>query len=149
ARVSLEILTANGKLVRKFASDDMPEPLDEKQFNVPVYWARQPQILSGKRGMHRFVWDLRYPAPAAIERDFPISAIAGDTPREPLGVIALPGRYTVRLTVNGQTSAHPLTVRMDPRATITPLGLSEQFSLATQLATMLNRSSDAHGRIQG
>jgi hypothetical protein len=147
--VTLEILTPAGRLVRKYASDDMPEALDEKQFSVPMYWARRPQILSSKKGMHRFVWDLRYPTPGAIERDFPISAIVGETPREPLGVLALPGRYTVRLTANGQTTSHPLTLRMDPRATITALGLSAQFALATRIATMLNDSFDAYSRIPG
>jgi hypothetical protein len=149
APVTLEILTSAGKLVRKFASDDMPEQLDEKQFNVPMYWARRAPMLSPRKGMHRFVWDLRYQTPGAIDRDFPISAVVGDTPREPLGVIALPGRYTVRLTVNDQKFSHPLTVRMDPRATITPLGLSEQFALATRIATMLDQSFDAYSRIPG
>jgi hypothetical protein len=90
--------------------------------------------------MHRFVWDLRYPAPAAIEHEYPISAIAGDTPREPLGVLALPGVYTVKLTAGGRTFAQPLTLKMDPRVKTSPLGLTRQFALATTLATMMNQS---------
>ena len=137
---TLEILTAAGRVARRYASDDKPEPVDEKEINVPLYWARPPQILSATKGMHRFVWDLRYPAPGAVQRDFPISAIYSDTPREPLGVLAVPGAYTVKLTVNGRTFTRPLTLKMDPRARITPLGLSQQFTLAAKIADMMNRT---------
>src|SRR5258708_1221344 len=144
--IALEVFTAAGKLVRRWASDDTPEPFDEKQVNVPTYWIRPRQILSGTKGMHRFVWDLRYPMPGAVQYDYPISAIDHDTPREPLGVIALPGAYTVRLTVGGQTFTERLTLKMDPRASITPIGLARQFKLATKVADMMNRSFAAiHG----
>ena len=132
--------------MRRYSSDDRPEPLDEKEINVPLYWARPPQILPAAKGMHRFVWDLRYPAPGAVQRDFPISAISGDTPREPLGVLAVPGAYIVTLTIGGKTSTHPLTLKMDPRAKITPLGLTQQFTLAMKIADMMNRSAAAISR---
>jgi hypothetical protein len=103
-------------------------------------WARPLRTLPAGKGAHRFVWDLRYPPPGAVQRDFPISAIYHDTPLEPLGVLAVPGVYTVKLTVNGTTFTQPLTLKMDPRATITPLGLAQQFALATTIAGMMNRS---------
>jgi hypothetical protein len=96
--------------------------------------------LSAAAGMHRFVWDLRYAAPGAVQRDFPISAVPGDTPIEPLGVLAVPGAYRVRLTAGGNTITQPLTLKMDPRATITPIGLTQQFTLATRIAAMMNRT---------
>ena len=91
AAVTLDIATAGGTLVRHYSSSEQPGAIDEKEINVPMYWARPPQMLSAAKGMHRFVWDLRYAAPGADQRDFPISAIYGDTPLEPLGVFALPG----------------------------------------------------------
>ena len=138
--IALEIFTAGGKLVRRYASDDIPEPFDEKQVNVPTYWIRRPQTLRGTKGMHRFMWDLRHPTPGAVQYDYPISAIYHDTPREPLGVIARPGVYTVKLTVGGQSFTQPLTLKMDPRASVTTLGLAQQFALATRIADMMNRS---------
>jgi photosystem II stability/assembly factor-like uncharacterized protein len=142
---SLDITTAAGTLVRHYSSRDQPAPIDEKEINVPIYWARPPQILSGGKGMHRFVWDLRYPAPGAVQRDFPISAIAGDTPLEPLGVLALPGAYVVKLSAGGRTFTQPLSVKMDPRASITPLGLTRQFTLAKSIASMMDRTHAAIG----
>ncbi len=129
-----------GKVVRRYSSDDKPEPYNEKNYNVPMYWARQPRGLSAAKGMHRFVWDLRYPAPGAVERDFPISAIYRDTPLEPLGVFAVPGAYTVTLTVNGVKHTQLLTLKMDPRARITLVGLTRQFRLAIRIADMMNQS---------
>jgi hypothetical protein len=129
--------------VRRYSSDDTPAPYNEKEFAVPAYWARPPQILSAAKGMHRFVWDLRYPAPGAVQRDFPISAVYRDTPIEPLGVLALPGAYVVKLTANGKTFSQPLTLHMDPRATITPPGLLRQFALATKIVDMMNGSFSA------
>ena len=57
-----------------------------------------------------------------------------DTPIEPLGVLAVPGNYLVTLTAGGRTFTERLTLKMDPRATITPLGLTQQFTLATKIA---------------
>src|SRR5919197_264673 len=101
--VTLEIFTASGKLVRRYSSADKPEPVNEDEFNHPSYWVRPPRTLSATKGMHRFVWDLRYPSPGAVHHEYPISAIPADTPREPLGVLAVPGAYSVKLTVNGTT----------------------------------------------
>ena len=146
--VTLEILTSAGTVVRRYASDDTPPPYNEKDFAVPAYWARPTQVLSAAKGHHRFVWDLRYPTPGAVQRDFPISAVYRDTPIEPLGVLAVPGAYVVKLTANGKTFSQPLTLKMDPRATITPLGLSRQFALATKLADMMNGSFAAISRLR-
>jgi photosystem II stability/assembly factor-like uncharacterized protein len=138
--VTLEITSASHNVVRRYSSADPPEPYDEKSINVPMYWARPPRTLAASKGMHRFVWDLRYPRPGAVQRDFPISAIIHDTPLEPLGVLAVPGTYTVTLTVDGKTFTQPISVKMDPRATITPLGLTQQFTLATKLVDLMDKT---------
>jgi hypothetical protein len=129
--------------VRRYSSDDEPEPLNERDLDVPTYWVRPARMLASSPGMHRFVWDLYYTTPRAVRHDFPIAAIVHDTPREPRGVIAVPGSYTVRLTVNGQMFSKPLTIKMDPRAHATPLALTQQFSLARKIVALMNQSYDA------
>jgi hypothetical protein len=108
-----------------------------------MYWVRQPRVLPATKGMHRWVWDLHLPAPRAFEHDYPISAIYRDTPRTPEGVLAVPGTYTVTLTVGGKTYTQPLTLKMDPRASVTPLGLQQQFALGSKIVDLMNRSYDA------
>ena len=104
SRVVLEVVDESGRLVRRYASDDPVEPPVGGR-NIPDYWIRPPQRLSAAPGLHRFVWDLREPAPQAASFSYPIAAVAGDTPREPRGPWVLPGSYTVRLTVDGEAVA--------------------------------------------
>src|SRR5438270_1749518 len=141
--VTLEIFDRAGHLVRRFSSDDKPEPINEKEINVPLYWIRPPRNPSAKAGMQRFVWDLHYPEPKAENHDYPISANYMDTPRSPLGPSVLPGEYTVKLTVGGRTQTRTLTVELDPRVKTPRLGLEQQFTLSAQTAAGMTASFDA------
>ena len=140
--VTLEIFDAAKKLVRRYSSDDQPDPIDPA-LNVPTYWIQPPRILQAAAGMHRFVWDLHYPPPDALRHEYPISAIYGDTPRYPLGAAVPPGQYAVKLTVAGASYTQPLTVKMDPRVKTPPAGLLEQFRLAARIAGMLHQDYQA------
>ncbi len=137
--------TRRAMLVRRFSSTDKPDITEEelqKQL-IPLYWVRKPRQLSTDAGMHRWVWDLHYPAPAATRHDYPIAAIPHDTPRLPLGPTALPGNYTVRLTVDGKTSSAPLTMKMDPRVKTSTAGLEKKFQAETQSGVRHDRSTQA------
>jgi hypothetical protein len=113
-----------------------------------MYWVRPTQILSGEAGMHRFVWNLHYPRPEALETEFPISAIVHDTPEYPLGAWVLPGNYTVKLTVDGKSYTQPLVVRMDPRIT-TPLDdLRKQHDMEIGATEGMNDSYESLEQVQ-
>ena len=143
--VTLEILDAQGRLVRRYSSADAPYATPEnlsKQL-IPPYWIRMPRTLSAAAGMHRWVWDLRYAAPTATSYDYPISAVPHDTPRVPQGPLALPGVYTVRLTADGRTATAPLTIKMDPRVTASREDLVSLFALETRLASRVSSSAEA------
>ena len=95
--VTLEFLDASGKLVKKFSSKEPPRPQagPEDDEENPFRGA-PPARLSAQAGMNQFVWNLRYPD--AIS--FPgLIMWAGSVtgPRVP------PGKYQVRLTVDGKT----------------------------------------------
>ena len=141
--VVIEITNQAGKLVRRFSSADKIEPPNEKEINVPMYWVRMPKTLSAEPGMHRWIWDLHYPAPRATDQEYPISAIYHDTPRYPLGPSVLPGVYTLKLTVGSKTFSQPLTVKMDPRVKASTADLTQQFQLETKIAGLINRDHDA------
>ncbi len=148
AAVTLEVLDASGKVVRHFSSTDKPGPLDATKLNVPTYWVRPARVLSTTPGMHRFVWDLTYPAPDVLEHSYPISAIYHDTPRYPLGAAALPGQYKVVLAVGGKTYAQKLDLKMDPRVKTSPADLRRQFALDQKIAEALHRDYDALRQLQ-
>jgi hypothetical protein len=131
--------------VRHYSTTDQPEQTQqqlEKQL-IPLYWLRAPKILSRESGMHRWTWDLRHPPPVSAEHESPIAAVPHETPRYPLGPLALPGKYMVRLTANGHAYEAPLTVKMDPRVKVSPADLQKKLEIEMQLASAVTRSSEA------
>ncbi len=143
--VTLEIADAQGKVVRRYSNTDKPDISEEelqKQL-IPLYWVKPWRALPTVAGMHRWVWDLHYTytTPASPRHDYPISAVPHDTPRYPLGPNALPGTYTVKLTVDGKTSTASLTVKMDPRVKATALALQKKFQFETHMASVMNQTS--------
>jgi hypothetical protein len=132
APVTLEILDAAGKVVRRFSSAD-PVPPVSAELNIPTYWLRPPEALSAAAGLHRFVWDMHYTPVPGIRPEYPIAAVYKNTAPAPTSPWILPGTYTVVLTVDGQKFTQPLTVQMDPRVKTSIADLQRQFDLSQQL----------------
>ncbi len=138
--VTLEILDANGGLLRKYSSGDKQRALDESQ-QFPTCWLRPPLPLSKKIGMNRFVWDLRYERPPALRYGYTIGAAFGeDTEMLPQGPLVLPGTYQVKLTVDGRSYTAPIEVKMDPRVKVTTLALRQQGTLEKQITDEMVRA---------
>ena len=109
---------AAGTLVRTMSSILAPGP--DVLLNVPDYWLRPPQAtaLPTAVGTNRTHWDLRYDNPPVFSHDttLTISAVPHDTPLDREGPLALPGAYTVKLTVDGKVYSQALVVHNDPRS---------------------------------
>jgi photosystem II stability/assembly factor-like uncharacterized protein len=142
---TLEILDSKGQVVRRFSSSDKPDiPEEELQKQlIPLYWVRPPSRLSTEPGMHRWVRDLHYAAPASMRHEYPIAAIPHDTPRGPLGPTVLPGTYQVRLTLDSKSLSAPLTIKMDPRVKTPAAGLQKKLQAETQLASIMTQTTQA------
>jgi photosystem II stability/assembly factor-like uncharacterized protein len=138
APIALDILDAQGTVVRHFASDQLG---DDSTVSAPKHppsftsdWLPRPVILPADSGINRFVWDLRYPRPPASEHEYSISAIPGaGTVADPEGPFVVPGTYQVRLTVNGVTHTQPLRVVLDPRLRLAPTVLVTQLAVAKRI----------------
>jgi photosystem II stability/assembly factor-like uncharacterized protein len=143
--VTLEVLDGKGELVRRYRSDDPPDMSEEELDRelIPRYWIAMPRNLAQTAGMHRWVWDLRYAAPLSTTRGFPISAVPHATPREPLGPMAVPGDYLVRLSVDGRRLEQHLTLLPDPRVHASTQALQQQLELASRVGDLLTRNSHA------
>jgi photosystem II stability/assembly factor-like uncharacterized protein len=146
--VTLEILDADRKLVRRFASTDQPEPVNPKELSIPTYWIRPPQTLSSVAGSHRFVWDLHYPPIEGGRRTYPMTAVFQNTPSAPNGPWVHPGKYTVKLTVGGKSYEQPLTVKMDPRVKTPESGLRQQYALSMQCYEGMKQARVVQGQIK-
>ena len=116
--MTLEVLDGDSKVVAHFSSEDQAPP-PNPQLNVPTYWLRPFQPLGAGAGMHRFIWDLHGTAAPGGRGgrgggEPPISAVYMDTPASE-GPWMPAGKYTVKLTVDGQSYTQPLVVKADPR----------------------------------
>jgi hypothetical protein len=131
--IQLEVFDSEGKLVRRFASDDVLRKTNPNDVPIQVEWIRDPKPLLAEAGMHRFVWDLHYALPKGVRSSF----------WGPAGPLAVPGNYTVKLTANGKSSTQPLTIKLDPRVKTPQDALERQFSLASKLAARLGEVSVA------
>jgi len=141
--VAIEILDANGQLVRRYSSEDHAPAVKPETLQFPAFWRPTPQPLSTAAGMHRWIWDFQYtPVAGAVrlEDDEFFSAARG--------VTALPGAYTVRLTVAGQSYSRPLTVKLDPRIKISAGELQEQFDAATAVSRRQSEISEAQRSVR-
>lgn len=127
SEVSLEILDASGKSIRKYSNKDKPYAIPD--VNIPLYWIRPQQILSAAAGAHRFLWDMHY-TPIDEPAEFPMTAIYQNTPKVANSPWVLPGVYTVKLTVDGKTETQTLTVKLDPRVKASATDLQQQHSLS-------------------
>jgi hypothetical protein len=143
ADIQLQIYDANENLVRSFSSATTAKEPEEVPF-VAEYWIAHPQPLSKEAGMHRFVWNLRYPDPPAIHTqspyNYPIAAIVGSTPLPPEGPLVLPGKYEVRLKVGEQILEQPLEVKMDPRVRAVRNELQSSLDLQLKISALLGRN---------
>jgi photosystem II stability/assembly factor-like uncharacterized protein len=155
--LKMEIYDSAGHLVRTYSSTGPSRP--SYKVNVPDYWLAPPQTLPEAAGLHRFVWDLRYPDPEQLlytyygihsdyfEYTLADHAIGHNTPwSEPQGPMVVPGQYEVRLTVGNETLRRPITVKLDPRLSATPDELRQQLALAQKLNDGMNATYDAYGQ---
>jgi photosystem II stability/assembly factor-like uncharacterized protein len=158
ANLKMEIFDQAGKLVRTYSSEGSPS-LGYK-VNVPDYWLVPAPLLSKSTGLHRFVWDLRYPDPDELlytyygvhvnyfEYTLADHAIPRNTPwHEPQGPMVLPGQYELRLTVDGKVFKQNLTVKLDPRLHFSNAELQRQLDLAQKLSANMNATYRAYNQV--
>jgi len=146
--VTLEIRDNAGKVVRRYSSENKPQPISP-DLSIPTYWVRPPQWLSNTAGMHRFVWDLHYTPVPGIAPSYPIAAVPHNTAPAPTSPWAMPGQYTVVLTAGGKTYTQPLAIKMDPRVKTPLAGLREQFTESMRLYEPLLQVSPAFDQATG
>ncbi|MDE1895040.1 MAG: hypothetical protein KGH90_12010, partial [Xanthomonadaceae bacterium] len=132
--VTLTVLDAKGALVRRFSSTDKRPSLDPAKLAYAPEWVPQPTPVATGAGMHRFVWDLHYAAPA-------LPGSGGDAANA--GVWAPPGAYTIDLQVDGKHYRQPLTVVADPRVKLSAAAFQREFVLARKVEAAAVRTAAA------
>jgi photosystem II stability/assembly factor-like uncharacterized protein len=141
--VTLEILDRTNQVVRRYSSSDKPAPHDPAP-PFPHYWFQTEEPLGKAAGMNRFVWDFRYARPRTTGHRYSMATVYGENdPTLPEGVLALPGDYQARLTVNGKSYTQAFTVVMDPRVKTSAEELAKQFEAEKQISSAIERNASA------
>ncbi len=119
--IQLQVFDSHGDLVRTISST-LPPPIEGEAY--PRYWLASPEsrALSTHVGMNRINWDLYYDDPPAVRHDLEneMNMTPGSTTPGPHGPQVIPGVYTLKLTVDGQTYTRNATVLNDPRVGQSP-----------------------------
>jgi photosystem II stability/assembly factor-like uncharacterized protein len=141
--VKLEVLDGRNRLVRTLsstareawgASEDEEEP---------------KAAIKAEAGLQRVVWDLRWEGATLVKN----AKIDYGDPTE--GPLAVPGVYTLRLSVDGKQETSKLEVKPDPRVTLsqTELEANQAFALEvrdgiSRLAADVNRLKSTREQLQ-
>ncbi|MDQ2825129.1 MAG: glycosyl hydrolase, partial [Verrucomicrobiota bacterium] len=136
--VTLDILDAQGKVVRHLSSKE------KKENEQPPEWpdrVERPKTIPANEGMNRFAWDLRYNDPVQTPGAFYL----GDGPKGPL---ALPGDYQVKMTAAGKSQSAPLHLAIDPRTKGQEPELQKQFALSAQVTDRISQLHTAINEIR-
>ena len=131
--VLIEVFGADGRLVRRYSSEDPVSPVPGPEAAaVPLYWYKPPQRLATTAGLHRWIWDVHYQPLAGGggggRGGLPISSVPGLAAPSVGTPWVAPGTYTVKLTVGGKTFSQPVTVKQDPRVRTPALVMQQVYT---------------------
>lgn len=146
--LKLEIFDADNRLVRSL--DGLPPGAKPKGDGKDGgdedegEGGKAPPPPTMKAGLNRFDWDMRH----AGFTDFPGMILW--TSRNRGGPRALPGRYRVVLTVDGNRFEQPLDIGLDPRLTnVRPEDVAQRFTLAMAVRDRVSQANEAVLLIRG
>ena len=134
--VSLAFYDEGGEAIASFRSDDSSLPA-----------AKRPSV---RPGLNRFVWDLKYPGPEALDASLapPRNKPLAEPGDPPAGPTVLPGRYRVEMSLGSQTMAAEFPVVKDPRLSTTLEDYRQQFELVRELTASLGKVNATVNRIR-
>ena len=149
--IKLQVFDSGNKLVRTITST---QPAKYERPPYPDYWLRSvsERALSTNVGTNRTNWDLRYDDPPAYNPDInnQMNSSPGSVTPGPHGPLALPGTYTLKLIVDGQTYTQTLVVHNDPRVGESPAimtALRAQNTLALDAVEGMRNSYAANEEV--
>ena len=147
-QVTLEILDAQGRAIRTFLGGPGSEvrvpvrdPLGQVVNGPGAGWPEFPPTVETGAGLHSIEWDLRYPPASTLDGLFLWSPVDGP--------VALPGPYSVRLSVDGQSQTASFRILKDPRVgDVTEAELRAQFELGMQVRDRLDQTTGTAAAIR-
>ena len=107
SEVKIEFLDAQGTVLRTFTGT--PKPAAAAQDDDNPFFGGGPPRVSAAQGINRFTWDMRYEGSTVFPGMIMWAAQPARGPASPTG------KYTVRITANGETKTRDFDIGIDPR----------------------------------
>ncbi len=127
---------------------------------------RELRNVPGRPGLNRATWDLHYDAPKliALRTAPPENPHIFEEPRfrgqdsraithwgaaqAEVGPVVAPGKYKMRITVDGESYTQPLEIVKDPSSTGSEADIRSQVSLQLRIRDDINATSDMVNQIE-
>ena len=122
SKIKLEFMDKDGTIIKTYSSTSK----------------KRGEKIESKEGFNRFVWNMRYPD----AESFPGLIMWSGSVRGPS---AMPGKYNVRLTVDGQVMDSEFEIIPDPRSKSTPEDYKAQFDF---LLSVRDKVTETHQSIK-
>ena len=144
--IKLEFLEADGELIQSYSSkkDSRGRSVQPSKSFYEDEEQVRPSVVNSKAGLNKFVWNLQYPGVTNLEGRQILWAGSTSGPN------AVPGTYTVRLTIGEEMIAErEFEVLKDPRLTmISQEDLVAQFELVQTINAKLDSTHKTINRIR-
>ena len=107
---------------------------------------RVVRTLQGSRtaGVNRIYWDLRYEPTAHVQ----LLTSRGGSSARPIAILAPPGTYSVKLSVDGREHSRPLRVLKDPHSGGTEADVQEQMETLFALRRNMESAAEIVNEIE-
>ena len=142
------MLDSAGTTIRHMSSVPAAPAKEAARPPHPNFWVAPPYALPAAAGLNRANWDLRLDAPPAFTHSFEINANPGLTPTTPEGIIAPPGTYTIKLTVDGRSFTQKVTLTNDPRSPATGADIRAQYALLRKINDGVKAAWDGYQQVE-
>src|SRR5262249_24814571 len=155
-----------GRAYVNFSLKGAPRGQAEAQILDPEGKVVRDLKANARAGLNRIAWDLRHDPPhlIAMRTTPPENPHIWEEPRfrgqetrpvthwglEPaqVGPVVVPGRYTVKLTVDGQSSTQPIEIVRDPRVATSIADLDLSVKLQLRLRDDISAAADMVNNIE-
>ncbi len=157
----------NGRVYLNYSLKEAPKgPVQLEILDAKGAVIRQVRATQARAGLNRANWDLRYEAPrlVALRTASPENPHIWEEPRfrgvdsrpvthwglaqAEVGPMAAPGKYSVKLTVDGQSFTQPLELVPDPNANSTVADLEALTRVQIRIRDDINTTSDIVNQLE-
>lgn len=146
SEIQLQFVEPDGTVIRTYSNkEDLEGNTVEKseEFYEEENGDTPSDVLTSHQGLNTFSWDMSYEG--ATDLDGRQILWAGSTD----GPTAIPGKYTVRLLVDGEkVASKPFEITKDPRIDTTQEDFEAQFALHQQIIAKLDTTHKSINKIR-